>query len=219
MTELKRVFQCDGFTLKIVAIITMIIDHIGVIFFPNVIAFRVIGRISFPIFAFLIVEGFLHTRDVKKYMIRLGGFALLSEIPFDLAFHGTVLEFGSQNVFFTLFLGVVLLYFYGQQYSNAARVGCVILLLLAGDIFRTDYGAWGILMIFCFYAFHDRKVMQMLSVIFINVVAFGLLQSFAVLALIPISLYNGKRGLPVKYLFYIIYPAHLLVLFLIKLMI
>ena len=219
MAELKKIFQCDSFTLKMIAIITMLIDHIGVIFFPEMISFRIIGRISFPIFAFLIVEGFLHTRDIKKYMIRLGTFALISEIPFDMAFHGTILEFGSQNVFFTLFLGVVLLYFYDQQYNNASKIGCVLLILLAGDIFRTDYGAWGILMIFCFYVFREKRTWQMLSLILINVFAFGLIQAFAALAVIPISMYNGKRGISAKYLFYIIYPLHLLILFLIRIMI
>ncbi|WP_461817744.1 TraX family protein, partial [Faecalimonas sp.] len=100
----------NSFQLKIIAIIAMIIDHIGLFFFPEHILFRIIGRISFPIFAFLIVEGFYHTRDIWKYMFRLGVFAVLSEIPFDLLTTGKVFDLRHQNVFFTLLIGVILMY-------------------------------------------------------------------------------------------------------------
>ena len=76
------------FQLKWIAIITMLIDHIGAVLFPYELGYRIIGRIAFPIFCFLIVEGFSHTRDVRRYMVRLGIFALISELPYDLAFHG-----------------------------------------------------------------------------------------------------------------------------------
>lgn len=213
---MKEKFGLDTFTLKIIAVITMIIDHVGAFLVPECLILRIIGRISFPIFAFLIVEGFYHTRDVRKYMIRLGTFALISEIPFDLVGTGNILEFSHQNIFFTLFIGVLLMYFYGGQYSKEAKVGCVILLLLAGDIFRVDYGAWGILMIFCFYIFRERTKEKFISVAFINIFAFGLVQTFAVIALLPIYLYNGEKGRSMKYLFYAIYPVHLLILFFLK---
>lgn len=206
----------DSFTLKMIALITMIIDHIGAFLFPQYMILRIIGRISFPIFAFLVVEGFYHTRDVKKYMMRLAVFACISEIPFDLICTGKLLEFGHQNVFFTLFFGVLLMYFYDSQYMTAAKVGCVVLILLAGDIFRTDYGAWGILMIFCFYLFRDNLVGKVTSVSAINLIAFGSVQSYAVIAFLPIALYNGKKGFSMKYLFYAAYPVHLLILFWIR---
>lgn len=212
-------FGLDSFTLKIIALLTMIIDHVGAFLFPQYWELRIIGRISFPIFAFLVVEGFYHTKDLQKYMKRLAVFAVISEIPFDLVSTGRIFDIGRQNVFFTLFLGVLLMYFYESQYSKAAKAGCVILILLAGDIFRTDYGAWGVLMIFCFYLFRDSIWGKIASMVFINVFAFGFLQSFAVLALIPICLYNGERGLDIKYFFYAIYPIHLLLLFLIRIMV
>lgn len=194
----------------------MIIDHIGAFLFPQYLGFRIIGRIAFPIYTFLIAEGFCHTRDVRKYMLRLGAFALISEIPFDLAATGKALEFTHQNVFFTLFLGVVLLYLYTSQYNKAARIGSIVLLLLAADFLRTDYGAWGVLMIFCFYIFRENMFGKVVSVSLINLVAFGSLQSYAALALLPICLYNGEKGRSMKYFFYIMYPAHLLVLYLIR---
>ena len=99
-----------SYQLKWIAIVTMVIDHMGAILYPTEMAFRYIGRISFPIFCFLLIEGFFHTRNIFKYMARLGAFALISEIPYDLAFKGKVLEFTHQNVFFTLFLGVLMMY-------------------------------------------------------------------------------------------------------------
>ena len=100
----------NSFQLKCIAVITMIIDHTGAVLFPGELVFRYIGRISFPIFCFLLVEGFFHTRDMRKYMLRLGVFAVLSEIPYDLAFRGTMLEFSHQNVFFSLLIGVMMMY-------------------------------------------------------------------------------------------------------------
>ena len=98
----------NTFTLKMIAIISMLVDHIGHIFFPEVMIFRIVGRIAFPIFAYVLAEGIYYTKDITKYMMRLGIFALLSEIPYDLAIMGSMLEFSHQNVFFTLFFAVLM---------------------------------------------------------------------------------------------------------------
>ncbi len=99
----------NSFHLKMIAIITMLIDHTAAVLIPSNtvlwLVMRCIGRLAFPIFVFLLVEGFYHTRDVKKYLLRMGAFALLSEIPFDLAFYGKVLEFTHQNIFLPYSLG------------------------------------------------------------------------------------------------------------------
>ena len=84
----------SAFTLKMIALVTMIIDHVGAVFFPEIIWLRYIGRISMPIYAFLLVQGYQHTRDFKRYVIRMAIFAVVSEVPYDLLFHGSWLEFG-----------------------------------------------------------------------------------------------------------------------------
>ena len=100
----------SGHSLKLIAIVTMLIDHIGLVLFPEVMILRCIGRLSFPIFAFLIVEGFEHTSDFKKYMVRILLFGLMSEIPYNLMISGKFIDFTHQNVFFTFAIGLMMLY-------------------------------------------------------------------------------------------------------------
>ncbi len=97
----------SGFLLKLLALVTMLIDHTGHVLFPGVMWMRYIGRLAFPIYCFLLVEGFLHTRDLRKYMGRLAVFAVISEIPFDLAIYGEFFEPAHQNVFITLLFGLM----------------------------------------------------------------------------------------------------------------
>lgn len=208
-------------TLKWIAIITMIIDHIGAVFFPQTIAFRIIGRLAFPIFAFLIAEGCLKTRNIKKYALRLGLFALISDVPFDLAFFHSPFTLEHQNVFFTLFLGVVGIYFYEKINRVRLNLGVISIMIsgLLAEFLNTDYGIFGVLMIFCIYMGKDLKSKAMWVVI-INIILGVLLmqsggtmlQSLAAVSAIPILFYNGEKGKGPKYLFYIIYPAHLLVI-------
>ncbi len=141
----------NSFQLKCIAVLTMIIDHTGAVLFPGDLVFRYIGRISFPIFCFLLVEGFSHTRDMRKYMLRLGVFAVISEIPYDLAFRDTVLEFGHQNVFFSLFIGVVMMYALEKNAEWPIKVTEVLLAMWVAVFLRTDYGFKGILLISIYY--------------------------------------------------------------------
>lgn len=240
----------SGSTLKMIAIVTMLIDHIGAVVLARLLivqgvnsidtssqnavmqwltqnatlyytytAMRMIGRIAFPIFCFMLVEGFLHTHDVKKYALRLGAFALISEIPFDLTFSGKVLDFQYQNVFFTLFIGLLTMMVYHMveektEWQPIIRGLLYVVILVAGMalawLLKTDYAEKGVFCIMVLYMFRKKKVNQMLA---------GCLSFFwetpALFAFIPIAFYNGKRGWNMKYFFYMFYPAHLLILYMI----
>ena len=235
----------SGSTLKIIAVITMLIDHIGAALvwrvyltnYPGLsneglrslyifyIVLREIGRIAFPIYCYLLVEGFARTRNPWKYALRLGVFAFLSEIPFDMAFSSEVLEFGYQNVFFTLLCGLLAMIAsdgISRRLSGkcseklrgyveiAITCLCAALMAAVAGFLRTDYGAKGVACIMILYLTRKKKVMQLTA----GALAFCW-ELTAPLAFIPIAFYNGKRGLRMKYFFYIFYPAHLLILYLI----
>lgn len=236
----------SSFSLKMIAIITMLIDHIGVVFIPYntqlYLISRSIGRLAFPIFLFLMVEGFYHTRDIKKYLTRMGVFALISEIPFDLAFYQSFYpradllaelkngEFSTiitrmmrhQNVFFTLFLGLLLITLINQVEKkfadNIMICGIINIILTAGFGFiavllRTDYDYKGILLVASFYLFRGSKMLLTISLLTVSGGILGSINILATLSMIFISLYNGKKGKSIKYFFYTFYPAHLLLLF------
>ena len=182
----------------------------------------VIGRWGFPIYCFLLVEGFIHTSNVKKYAIRLGGFALLSEIPFDLAQTGKLLNRESQNVFFTLFLGLIVLVAIEKIETMVKNVNLNYILrfltVIAGAwvamMLRTDYGKTygiGVIAIAILYIYRRDKKRQIIAGCF----AF-LWEITAPFAFVPIAAYNGKRGMKMKYFFYAFYPLHLLALYLLS---
>ena len=238
----------SGSTLKMIAIITMLIDHTGAavlgrMLMANGLAdlnasdiaatmqwlsengtmyytymiFRMIGRVAFPIFCFLLVQGFAHTRDKRKYALRLGLFALISEIPFDLAVSSNVLEFGYQNVFFTLFIGLLTMIAYEavekkDEWNGILRGVCCVGVVLLGmglaQLLKTDYAAIGVFCIMMLYIFRQKKSTQMI----VGCVSF-IWEITAPLAFVPIAFYNGKRGWKMKYFFYAFYPVHLLILY------
>lgn len=222
----------SGSALKSIAIITMLIDHVGAavlarliiggsgseFLYQSYLMLRAIGRISFPIFCFLLVEGFEHTRDRKKYALRLFAFALISEVPFDLAFSSKVLEFEHQNVFFTLFIGLITMMAFHEveqkvEWNSIVRAVALVGTMLAGMglayLLRTDYDAKGVMCIMALYAFRQIRGAQILA----GCIAFGWWEIEALVAFIPIAFYNGKRGWNMKYVFYLFYPLHLLILY------
>ena len=215
--------------LKIIAIGSMLIDHIGAILFPNIIVFRMFGRLAFPIFAFLLVEGFFRTQNAKMYLTRLGMYALLAEIPFDLAVKGVWFELTHQNIFFTLFLGLSAIMIY-DRYKDTKRLPSYIFVAAIAVIsigIGADYGVLGIATIFIFYLYRDEKSRALISVAGLHIfygisVAYGVpsgfvwpnaIQALAAVSMLFIARYNGQRGLGLKYTFYLFYPAHLLVLY------
>lgn len=205
----------SGFTLKWIAIITMIIDHVGAVLYPQYLILRMIGRIAFPIFCFLLVEGAVHTHNIRRYEGRLLGFALISELPFDLVFYGGV-SLEHQNVFFTLLIGLFMLDIMERKKNTIYPFLVIFGAIFLAEGLSVDYGAGGILFILCFYLLYERRVLRQVAFIGMNVLYFGMgVQAYAGLAAVPMLLYNGKRGRRMKYLFYVIYPLHLLILYLI----
>lgn len=210
----------SAFTLKLSALVTMIIDHVGAIFFPQFIWLRYIGRLSMPIYAFLLVQGYMHTRNFNRYALRMGIFALLSEVPYDLLFQGTWLEFQRQNILFTFLTALFVMKLLDASAKSRnifMFIGAVILTILPYFL-HFSYDVYGVLTVLCFYLFQKYRG--------IDAVAFSALtygqytqdgnttQLYAIAAAIPVLLYNGKRGtLSLKYFFYISYPAHMLLLY------
>ncbi|NLZ80196.1 MAG: hypothetical protein GX913_00085 [Clostridiales bacterium] len=193
----------------------MAIDHTGAILFPSYTFLRIIGRLAFPIYTFLLVEGFFHTRDIKKYTIRLGVFALISEIPFDLAFYKIPFYLGHQNIFFTLLLGMLALMLIKKLKNNFIGFFAFLIIAVVAELLHTDYGAFGILLIGIFYGFRKKDILKTVFVTVANIFLAGGAQAFASLSMIPILFYNGKKGPSLKYVFYGFYPIHLLILYII----
>lgn len=214
------------FALKILAILAMSLDHIAAVFLSPInmpyLLMRGFGRIAFPIFCFLIVEGYYHTRDVKKYMIRLAGFALVSEIPFDLCFYQKPFYWQHQNVFFTLALGLITIYAideikkrFSTSYIKALvlQFAVIILAMTTAWFLSTDYSMLGILIIIAFYVGRGNIIQIAISICIVTLYLGNTFQLYSLLALIPIYLYNGKKGPSMRYVFYVFYPAHMLILY------
>jgi len=212
------------FTLKIIALITMMIDHYGAIFQNDLELYRIIGRIAFPIYCFLLIEGYLHTKDVKKYASRLFIFALVSEIPFDLAFYGR-LGFYHQNIFFTLFIGLVTIYLLDNPDKHKLGKGytyffAAIISIVSG----VDYNIIGLIYILIFYYTKDfvrvSRIPRVALLMFLtNILLVSKTQQFALLALPILYLYNGELGPKNKllqFLFYAAYPLHLIIYYLVN---
>lgn len=211
-------------TLKIIALSSMIIDHYGAIFQNNINLFRIIGRIAFPIYCFLLVEGYFHTKDIKKYSKRLFIFTLISELPFDLAFYGT-LSFKHQNIFFTLLIGLGVIYLLDNKEKHGIKNGYIFFFSgILSIILAVDYSLIGIIYILTFYLSKDYpkevRLKRVALILFLtNLVTLSFTQQFALLALPIIYFYNGELGpksKPLQMLFYTAYPLHLLIFYLIK---
>ena len=266
MTALSPRRTFSGTALKTIACITMLVDHIGAscieagILTPGLdigtlsrdtlstyplyrldMVLRFTGRLAFPIFCFLLVEGFVHTHDFRKYALRLALFAVLSEVPFDLMYGGTWFYPVHQNVIWTLLLGLLgihLMETVRKKQKTWLYLLTALLVVLIGTVLGTlsmvDYYGTGVLTIFIFYFFRGRKwwclAGQLLALYWVNVQLLGGLlypvhifgmefeicqQGLALLALLPIWLYRGRQGYhskPFQYACYAFYPVHMLVL-------
>lgn len=211
-----------AFDIKLIAILTMVIDHIGLFFFPNVILFRVIGRLAFPLFAWLIANGAYHTKNINIYLKRLFIFALISQIPYLLANQQIDPNFSQLNIFFTLFLGLLAIKVIKQTKNKKLWVCIALTTSLFGELMSVSYGAFGVLSIIFFYIFFkDFKKMALAQSLLIFVYLFkappillAYINLVSLGSLAFIYFYNKKEGPKAKYLFYIFYPAQYLVIWL-----
>lgn len=206
--------QClDSFQLKCIAIVSMALDHTGAVLYPSQIWLRCLGRIAFPIFCFLIVEGFFIRMMSGGTWGGFGVFALISEIPYDLAFRGVPLEYAHQNVFFTLLIGIGMMVLLERNREWPVKAVILLLAMWLAVLIRSDYNFRGVLLIFVFYIFHESRWLAVTAGGFWNFLYQGVIQKYGVLSVLPLALYNGERGRKMKYFFYIFYPAHLLLLY------
>ena len=219
----------SGSTLKLIAIITMFIDHFGAVLLENsshqVLYFtcRFIGRIAFPIFCFLLVEGFFKTRNRRKYIGRMLLAALASEVPFDLMLSGKAAFWETQNTVFTLVIGLLVLWViacleeschYARWIIMAFQAAACGLGALTAYICKTDYSYKGIALIIVFYLFYYYRTSAAVA----GFCTFCF-EPWSLPAFVLIPFYNGVRRQRTKSFFYLYYPIHLLVLYFILQMI
>lgn len=215
--------------LKIIAVISMLIDHIGAYIFPDAYWLRCIGRLAFPIFAFFIAEGMRYTRSRKRYVLTLLVFAIISQIPY-----GFLREFYYLNILFT-FLIAIFAIFLIENYKKNETLYMIYLLLLGSVLLFVeflnivDYGIFGVLLILVFYFVKDKKLSLSLGaaclvlltlkmMLFAGFTLRSTVQFLSILSLLLLYFYNGNKGkVNLKWLFYIFYPMHLLVILIITL--
>jgi len=234
-------FDLSAAALHIIAMTLMLMDHLWATLLPAQEWLTCAGRLAFPIFAFMAVEGYFHTRSFKKYALRMLLFAVLSEVPFDLMYGGTWFYPVHQNVIWTLLLGLLgihLMEIVRKKQKIWLTLLVSVLVVAAGGLLGTlcmvDYYGVGVLTVFLFYFFRGRKwwclLGQAAALYWVNVELLGGLmypvqllgmdlelcqQGLALLALIPIWLYRGRQGYhskPFQYACYGFYPIHMLVL-------
>ena len=232
MEEFIKKYGLNAAVLKWIAIISMLVDHTAAVFvrhglpalswfgqneerirFLNKLYYcmRRFGRLAFPIFCFFIVEGYLHTRNVQKYIGRLFLFAIISEFPFDYALHNGQPLMTKQNVYFTLLIGLLVIWAVNDIFRGMLPVQLIVMIsaLPAAWLLRTDYSYHGVFLIEMLYITRfDRLVQNACGAAYI-----WLYEGLPTPASFLLTfLYNGKRGRQHKYFFYWFYPLHLLVL-------
>lgn len=239
MTETRH--GISGSTLKFIAIVAMTMDHIawclidpqliacGLPTYPQLVplaalqgcaalwvlsyVFHAIGRITFPLMLFFLAEGITHTRNFRRYAAGLLVFAFLSEIPFDLAFSVVPCDFSQQNVFFTLFFALLAMYAIRRICDRPILAALMaVLCAVACGLLQSDYSYRGVIIACTIELLHENKTQAYgLGCLVATVLNPG--EVTALLALPAVHAYNGTRGWKLKYVFYLFYPAHLLLLF------
>ena len=217
-----------GNQLKLIALVTMTIDHIGMQLFPRVRLLRIIGRLAFPIFAYMIAEGCRYTRNRRKYLLSMASLAALCQVVYLFAMGSVYM-----SVLVTFSLSILLIYAmdYGRERDGSAWLvplalltavyflSEVLPLILRGTGYGIDYGLWGILLPVLVYLGKDRPTKLLMASLTLCMIAMGSspAQWWGLAAIPLLAMYNGTRGKrKMKYLFYIYYPAHLVVIHLLS---
>lgn len=214
----------NGTILKLLAVVFMTVDHVGMMLFPQHIIFRQIGRLAFPIFAYMIAEGCRYTRSMPKYWGLVTAVAVVCQVAYFVAMDSLY-----QCIFVTFSLSIGLIWLIkfaqgkgGWRWTLPILGLCIIFFatdvlpyLLSGTDYSVDYGFWGVLLPVAVYLGKSKWEKLLLAAIVLLALALGSVsvQFYSLLALPLLALYNGKRGRGLgKYFFYIYYPAHLLLL-------
>lgn len=220
----------SSFVLKLIAIITMSFDHTGNVMIGHFSWMNLIGRIAFPLFIFQLLEGYKHTKNFKKYLIRMILFAVIAQIPFMMFLSTYQDDIGGLNIFFTLSLGLLSIYCFDKIPNKMIGfIGSAAFIFL-GELLKVDYGSFGVALIFIMYllrTFHNKTIFTIgyivvyilhyipLYITYQNI-AYLYLMLCCMVPIIFMNLYNGKKGPSMKYLFYLFYPIHLVILVFIK---
>ena len=227
----------SSFVLKIIACLTMFIDHISYAIPGDTTYLNCIGRFAFPIFAFQISEGYIHTKNLKNYFLRLVLFAVISQLPFMLFYTLVKEDAFSLNVVITLLLGLSSILIYDK--CNHV-LGLFLAFILGGiaTLIKCDYGFYGVIVVFIFYILKENKTMYTIGFELATIINYSISVLkyykygsdilykafiwyyphciFTMLAIVPILLYNKKKGPNSRYLFYLFYPLHLILIYLIS---
>ncbi len=216
----------SSFIIKIIAIVTMLMDHSGDVLVGHLSILNIIGRIAFPLFAFQLVIGYQHTRNFSKYCLRLFIFALISQIPFGIMCYSFTQSYNILNVFFTLVIGVLVLKIYDCNLNYFIKLICIIALTAFAQLLNVDYQAWGVILVLFIYIFYNMnnkilfivlypilciiRFIPYFTIIPLNILIWEIF--FTIIPLFFMLLYNNKKGPSLKYFFYIFYPIHIIIL-------
>lgn len=219
----------SSFVIKLIAVITMFMDHFADVVVGHHSWLNYFGRIAFPLFCFQFVIGYKNTSNKKKFFIRLLLFALISQIPFMLMVHYMNGNYFVLNIFFEFILGFIMLHVFDNVDNKFLKWALITLIIASSAFLHTDYEIFGLLMILGLYVLSGNKTGSALVIILFNI--FSNLHFFkfvgapyytfssiiarivvGMLAIIPILFYNNKKGPGMKYFFYLFYPIHILLL-------
>lgn len=197
----------NTFYLKLLAVTLMVVDHIGFFLYPQYTILRIIGRLSFPLFGFLIANGYKYTRDKKKYFLRLFIFANIIQIP---SLFMTI----PVNIFYTLSFGLLCIMIYESGYNEVNRIVGIAGVLVITLMIQPDYSIYGVLLIFIIHLLKDHYLYMISAFLLLSFILYGptSIQGFAALTPLIFMTYNQQKGRNMKYLFYLFYPIHIVFL-------